>query len=99
MRRFVTLTVSSCAWGPFVKESRKHYDQLEEARKQQHAKKLKLEAQEVALGERDRVTAGLGDSLFMGETTRVRRETCSVEKKKLHRLNFFPRFLTAFPLS
>ncbi|CAM9913662.1 unnamed protein product, partial [Sphacelaria rigidula] len=48
-----------------LKESRKHYDQLEEARKQQHAKKLKLEAQEVALGERDRVTAGLGDSLFM----------------------------------
>lgn len=49
------------------KESRKHYNQLEEARKQQHARKLKLEAQEVALGERDRVTATLGDSLFVGE--------------------------------
>lgn len=50
------------------KESRKHYNQLEEARKQQHARKLKLEAQEVALGERDRVTATLGDSLFVGES-------------------------------
>ncbi|CAN0060890.1 unnamed protein product, partial [Hapterophycus canaliculatus] len=46
-------------------ESRKHYNQLEEARKQQHARKLKLEAQEVALGERDRVTANMTDGLFM----------------------------------
>eukprot|EP00752_Nemacystus_decipiens_P007211 g6454.t1 len=46
-------------------ESRKHYNQLEEARKLQHARKLKLEAQEVALGERDRVTATMGDALFL----------------------------------
>lgn len=53
--------------GFLFQESQKHYNQLEEARKQQHARKLKLEAQEVALGERDRVTAGVGDSIFMGE--------------------------------
>lgn len=53
--------------GRAAQESRKHYNQLEEARKQQHARKLKLEAQEVALGERDRVTATMGDALFMGE--------------------------------
>eukprot|EP00904_Undaria_pinnatifida_P012999 jgi/Undpi1/882/HiC_scaffold_10.g04346.m1 len=46
-------------------ESRKHYNQLEEARKQQHKRKLKLEAQEVALGERDHVTATLGDNLYV----------------------------------
>lgn len=55
-----------------AQESRKHYNQLEEARKQQHARKLKLEAQEVALGERDRVTATLGDSLFVGEKKTTR---------------------------
>ena len=49
-----------------VQESRKHYNQLEEARKQQHKRKLKLEAQEVALGERDHVTATLGDNLYVG---------------------------------
>lgn len=50
-----------------VQESRKHYNQLEEARKQQHKRKLKLEAQEVALGERDHVTATLGDNLYVGK--------------------------------
>ncbi|CAM9166374.1 unnamed protein product [Ectocarpus sp. 6 AP-2014] len=50
-------------------ESRKHYNQLEEARKQQHARKLKLEAQEVALGERDHVTATMGDGLFLDSLT------------------------------
>lgn len=50
-----------------AQESRKHYNQLEEARKQQHKRKLKLEAQEVALGERDHVTATLGDNLYVGE--------------------------------
>ncbi|CAN0227123.1 unnamed protein product, partial [Ectocarpus sp. 13 AM-2016] len=50
-------------------ESRKHYNQLEEARKQQHARKLKLEAQEVALGERDHVTATMGDALFLDSLT------------------------------
>lgn len=54
------------SWQQHIQESRKHYNQLEEARKLQHARKLKLEAQEVALGERDRVTANLGESLFMG---------------------------------
>lgn len=53
--------------GRAAQESRKHYNQLEEARKQQHARKLKLEAQEVALGERDRVTATMGDTFFLGE--------------------------------
>lgn len=56
--------------GRAAQESRKHYNQLEEARKQQHARKLKLEAQEVALGERDRVTATMGDAVFMGERER-----------------------------
>lgn len=55
-------------------ESLKHYNQLEEARKQQHARKLKLEAQEVALGERDRVTAGLVDSIFMDSAEGIEGE-------------------------
>lgn len=59
-----------------MQESRKHYHQLEEARKQQHARKLKLEAQEVALGERDRVTATMGDGLFLGEREREKVRAC-----------------------
>ncbi|CAN0182791.1 unnamed protein product [Discosporangium mesarthrocarpum] len=55
----------------FPQESRKHYNQLEEARSKQHARKLKLEAQEVALGERDHVTATMGDSYFLGEDALV----------------------------
>lgn len=58
----------------YFQESRKHYNQLEEARKQQHARKLKLEAQEVALGERDHVTATLGDSLLLGKSEQSRGE-------------------------
>lgn len=66
--------VLSFPGGRVAQESRKHYNQLEEARKQQHARKLKLEAQEVALGERDRVTATMGDALFMGEDKTKKEE-------------------------
>ena len=69
-RRFSSLVFRAAV---AAQESRKHYNMLEEARKQQHARKLKLEAQEVALGERDRVTATMGDALFLGEKKEERR--------------------------